>query len=125
MQWFSYAHSSTCYMEDDTPGPMGGIKVKWLASRLVRSRVVAALLSAMVPGIGQVYKGENWKGLALVMSAALTLVFSILSHDHLISQGQLVDLGWAPASVIVSFLPYISVWSYSVLDALLSKPKDL
>ncbi len=87
-------------------------------ARRRRRALAAALLSAAVPGIGQIFAGRHRRGLALISAAALTLVLSIGAHDLLAGSGHPL-LAWAGAVAggVLAFLPYIAVWAFSVADA--------
>ncbi len=87
-------------------------------ARKRRRALAAALLSAAVPGIGQIFVGRSIKGLGLVSAAAFALVLSIWAHGVLAVSGHQA-LSWAGdgARTVLAFLPYITVWSFSVADA--------
>lgn len=102
---------------DEPLAPMG---IKDILLVRVREGIRPALFSAMVPGIGQILKGESWRGMTMVSIAALMLLFSILSYDVLRAAGTYPQAGGHTALVLVAFLPYIAIWSYSVLDAAFS-----
>ncbi len=87
----------------------------------LRSGIKPALFSAAVPGIGQISKGESWRGMILVAFSALMMVFSILSYDVLRVSSPNTSVGYGMGLIVVAFLPYVTIWSYAVLDALLSK----
>lgn len=55
-----------------------------------------ALLSFLIPGLGQIVKGQIWKGIGLMLGA-------------LISSGLTI--------VLIGFLTYPIIWFYSIYDA--------
>lgn len=87
----------------------------------VRRGLIPSLFSAVVPGIGQIMKGESWRGMTLVVLSVLLFVFSIFSYGALSVSSSHTSFGHGAVMTMVAFLPYITIWSYAVLDALLTK----
>ncbi len=79
-----------------------------------RSPIVAAVLSGVFPGLGQLYNRERLKGLLFVVAGAVTAFgpFNPLDVD--------VDLDDPAAGlrrVLLASLPFLVVALWSVLDA--------
>lgn len=56
----------------------------------------AAILSFLVPGLGQIIKGQIWKGIGLMLGALIS---------------------GALAFVVIGLLTYPIIWIYSIYDA--------
>lgn len=56
----------------------------------------AALLSFLIPGLGQIVKGQIWKGIGLMLGAFISGALAI---------------------VLIGFLTYPIIWIYSIYDA--------
>lgn len=57
---------------------------------------VPAILSLFVPGLGQIVKGQLWKGIGMLIAAGISGLLTF---------------------VLIGFLIYPLVWIYSVYDA--------
>ncbi len=94
--------------------------MRWLRSAVVKhepSPAVAAALSFLIPGLGQIYRGQRAQGFAIVCVAAG------------VAAGALASL-FGPASIQSPFtaatlaIVYACVWLPAVLDAARSNAKD-
>ncbi len=99
----------------------GSRGLKDILKERIREGFIHALFSAVVPGMGQISKGESWRGMVLVVLSAAMMAFSISSYDAIKASAANAHIGDGAALVFVAFLPYIAIWSYAVIDALLSK----
>ncbi|QGA80102.1 hypothetical protein [Candidatus Nanohalobium constans] len=57
---------------------------------------IPALLSFFLPGLGQIIKGQVWKGIGLMLGAFISGLLAL---------------------VLIGFLIYPIIWIYSVYDA--------
>ena len=78
-----------------------------------RSPLLAAVLSGLFPGLGQLYNRERWKALLFVIGGVVASVpFSLVDVD--------IDLD-NPAAVmrnlLLASLPFLVVALWSVIDA--------
>jgi signal peptidase I len=77
-----------------------------------RSAVIAALLSAIAPGVGQFYAGRPWRGAAF-FAAMLALEFALLAGALIIPPTFAGLLAFAAAAVTVT----LGVYLYGIVDA--------
>ncbi|MBU0629856.1 MAG: hypothetical protein KKC80_02925 [Candidatus Margulisbacteria bacterium] len=75
-----------------------------------RSRLIAALASFMVVGLGQVIRGEKRKGLKLML--AFYFVFPAAVYSALLVSGLLTLIVLGIGSIVG-----ILLWVYSIIDA--------
>lgn len=84
-----------------------------------RSPIVAAFLSGIFPGLGQLYKREFRKGALFALGAILTGVWPLSPLDMDIDPGNLATgLRW----VLLASLPFIVIALWSVVDAYQATP---
>ncbi len=117
--------------------PEGRNQVKERGNRMKRN-IKAALLSAFVlPGLGQLYKGEKLKGgimIALVNVFLLAALFLVLQGmGELLVTAKISGMAGAERvieglkvkspAVRVLLAAFFVLWSYGVVDALLRKEK--
>ncbi len=76
-----------------------------MPTRKKRRRKMAALLSLLCPGLGQVYNKQRGKGL-LFGAIALALLLGYRSSH----------LSTAAILVMIAF-PYLALWVYGIVDA--------
>ena len=71
-----------------------------------KSSVAIGCLSAIIPGLGQIYNGDLWKGIACLGGSA---VASVLMSEHDTRESGLILFG--------------VVWAYSITDAVITANK--
>ncbi len=71
-----------------------------------KSPVAAGCLSAVIPGVGQIYNGDTWKGIACL---GVSMTGSLMSSEE--------DLQ-IPGAII-----FLGVWVYSIADAVITAKK--
>lgn len=74
-----------------------------ILSPLYRNPGLSAVISTIIPGLGQIYSGQIVKGIAFVM--AMMAVMILISSPILVSE-----------KVIISSL-YLILWAYNIFDA--------
>jgi signal peptidase I len=79
-----------------------------------RSALVAALLSAVAPGVGQLYAGRPWRGAAFFI-AMLAILGAILGGALLVPATFAGIVAFAAAAVTVA----LGVYLYGIVDAVL------
>jgi signal peptidase I len=77
-----------------------------------RSVIIAALLSAIAPGVGQLYAGRPWRGVALFV-AMLAIAAAIIGVAFLIPASFAAFLAFAVGAVTVMLAAYL----YVIVDA--------
>jgi signal peptidase I len=77
-----------------------------------RSVIVAALLSAVAPGVGQLYAGRPWRGVALFV-ALLAIAAAVVGVAFLIPASFAAVLAFAVGAVTVMLAAYL----YVIVDA--------
>src|SRR5215468_1672262 len=84
-----------------------------------RSRIAAAFLSGIFPGLGQLYKREVRKAALFALGAILTGVWPLSPLDMDIDPGDIAGgLRW----VLLASLPFIVIALWSVVDAYQAVP---
>ena len=68
----------------------------------MKNRVVATLLSAIIPGAGQIYNGEVLKGIILLILAFVSAVLM---------------------AILIGYLLYFPLWIYGMIDAVIVADK--
>jgi hypothetical protein len=79
----------------------------------------AVLLSALLPGLGQLYNGQRWKGAVFLLGIiALDAVLSV-SDDMLLllRSGPLHMDVVTPSFLLVRMVPLVGIGFWSILDA--------
>ncbi|MHB9026889.1 MAG: RING finger protein [Armatimonadota bacterium] len=97
-------------------------------NKVKRPVTASALLSALLPGLGQWYNGEIIKGGALIVVSVMLfgaeISYVMQSYSHLHKQGLPFSMGglfgplFTGGSLFVIFL-MLAVWVYSIIDAAL------
>lgn len=89
-----------------------------MATERSRSPALAGLLSAIVPGLGQVYNRQWWKGIAFLIGVlSLTVVLSNLADQAQLERATAdAPLGsFGPLLTVLVLLLVLVVWS--IVDA--------
>lgn len=103
-----------------------------LDDRKPRNPVLAFFLSSLLPGMGQMYNGDYWKGGVLFLAALFT--FGVLFYSvtgllaaaaHVRHESTLTALSdamqnWSTVHllwVLVNCLAFMGVWGYSLIEA--------
>jgi hypothetical protein len=79
-----------------------------------KSRLIAITLSGLFPGLGQVYNGDPWRGLAFAVAGALTAFGPLNPLDIDID---IDDPVRGLRNVLLASLPFLAVALWSVIDA--------
>jgi hypothetical protein len=88
-------------------------EIEMLRSEYIpRSPMVAVLFSAVLPGAGQLYNGEAFKGLLMVL-ASLGCIATILWTPYGLPRGR----GVVPTSLYVFIVLFCLIYAYAVVDA--------
>ncbi len=82
--------------------------------RRPRSRLIAVTLSGLFPGLGQLYNGEVWRGLAFAVAGAFT---AFGPWNPLEVEIDLDDPAAGLRNVLLSSLPFLAVAMWSAIDA--------
>ncbi|MGD0946965.1 MAG: DUF5683 domain-containing protein [Candidatus Binatia bacterium] len=79
-----------------------------------RSPLLAAVLSGLFPGLGQLYNRERWKALLFLIGGAVTATvpLSLLDVDI-----DLDNLAAGMRNMLLASLPFLVVALWSVIDA--------
>jgi hypothetical protein len=79
-----------------------------------KSRLLAITLSGLFPGLGQLYNGDPWRGLAFAVAGALT-AFGPLNPLEV--EIDIDDPVQGLRNVLLSSLPFLAVALWSAIDA--------
>ena len=82
--------------------------------RRAKSRVLAATLSGIFPGLGQLYNGDAWRALAFGAAGALT---AFGPWNPLEIEIDLDDPAAGLRNVLLASLPFLATALWSVIDA--------
>lgn len=100
-----------------------------------RNPIIAGILSIIIPGLGQIYKGEGNKGGAILAAAIVIgnlniIILPLISMANPVippamSDPRTVWAYWIPRLVhdILSFWS-IAFWLWAVIDAFIFLPKN-
>ena len=100
-----------------------------------RSPIIAGFLSLIIPGLGQIYRGEGNKG-ALIIFAAIVIanlniiILPIISMANpvvppVVTDARALWAYWIPRTVHdVSSLWSIAIWLWAVIDAIVFPGKN-
>ena len=83
-------------------------------ARRRKSRLIAVTLSGLFPGLGQLYNGDPWRGLAFAVAGALT---AFGPWNPLAVEIDLDDPVAGLRNVLLSSLPFLAIALWSVIDA--------
>lgn len=90
-----------------------------------KNPVIGGVLSALFPGIGQIYNEEYGKGVILIavaITAGSALVYSVLTAVPMflsVKQSDLQAIQPGPVTALVStVLILIALWFYGIIDAI-------
>lgn len=79
-----------------------------------RSRLLAVTLSGLFPGLGQLYNGELWRGVAFAVAGAIT---AFGPWNPLAVEIDLDDPVAGLRNVLLSSLPFLAIATWSAIDA--------
>jgi len=92
-----------------------------------KSPIIAGLLSLFIPGLGQVYCGENRKGPAIIFAAIVIANLNLLilpliamanPDIHAIPETRMIWTYWIPRiGHDIASLWSISFWIWAIIDA--------